>query len=168
MLEISGGEEISCGPHTVRGLPSRHGKVALGRIPLPGIISSVPQWPMRVTAFRHGQVFNWHLNLNGVRIVHIDSADFIDEELGVERADILCLCAAGRKYRPDYVATAIELLKPSIVIPCHWDIFTTPIAAPPLLIPGIHLDGMMNEIRECGSRAVLLPILGEYGYSKTS
>ena len=164
ILETSGRETIQCGPHSVVGLPSRHGKVALGRVPLPGYIHTPPKWPMRTWKFRHGLVLNWHIRMSGVNIVHVDSADFIEEELTGVSADILCLCAAGRQYRPDYVRTAIETLRPKIVIPCHWDLFTTPLEAPPQLIPGIDLPGMIDEIRQCGAQAIVLPFLGEFAF----
>jgi L-ascorbate metabolism protein UlaG (beta-lactamase superfamily) len=164
LREVRGRETLSCGPHSVTALPSRHGKVFLGRVLFPGAIPSVPEWPLRAWQFRHGQVFNWHLQLGAVGVVHIDSADFLEHELANVRADILCLCAAGRQYRPDYVRRAIELLRPKVVIPCHWDVFTTPIEAPAVLLPGIDLPGLVQEIAQLGARPVVLPFLGEFAY----
>ena len=162
---VSAHQPISCGPHIVRALPSVHGKVFMGRVLFPGHIKKVPQWPMRIWNFRHGEVLNWHLTMNGVSVVHIDSADFIEDHLKDAQADILCLCAAGRQYRPDYVKDAIQLVRPKIVIPCHWDVFTTPIEEPPRLLPGIDLDGMISEVRHHGCTPVVLPFLGEFAYS---
>ena len=42
-------------------------------------------------------------------VVHIDSADFIEQELQGRQADIVCLCAIGRKYRPNYVKDVVRL-----------------------------------------------------------
>ena len=73
-------------------------------------------WPARTWSFRHGQVFNWHLTTPTHRIVHVDSADIIEEELQGLRADIACLCAIGWTSRPHYVERVIELLKARQII----------------------------------------------------
>lgn len=163
LVETRGREPIRCGPATVRGLPSRHGRVYFGRVPLPGPISEPPPWPPRVWHLRHGLVLNWHVVIDGVRIVHIDSADFIEDELAGLEADVLCLCAIGRRYRPGYTATAVDLLGPKRVVPCHWDWFFRPFDAEPRLLPGVDLPGFLDEIRAAGSRPVVLPVGGWLG-----
>jgi L-ascorbate metabolism protein UlaG (beta-lactamase superfamily) len=59
-----GHEDIASGPWTLRGLPSRHGKV-FGRIPFPGDILSPPAWPPRMAELKHGFLWalrnGWHL-----------------------------------------------------------------------------------------------------------
>jgi L-ascorbate metabolism protein UlaG (beta-lactamase superfamily) len=160
LRETAGREALASGAFTVRGLPSRHGKAIFGRVPLPGDLTEPPPWPPRITDLRHGLVLNWHIEVGGFSIVHVDSADFIDEELAGLRADVLCLCAVGRHYRPDYVKTIVSALRPRWVVPCHWDTMLTPIEATPHLIPGVDLPGMFEEIRQAGSMALPMPILG--------
>jgi L-ascorbate metabolism protein UlaG (beta-lactamase superfamily) len=160
LCEVRGHERIASGPFVVRGLPSRHGKVFLGRVLFPGDIEAPPSWPPRIAELRHGLVLNWHLELAGLSLVHIDSADFVREELGRVRADVLCLCAAGRRYRPRYVEEAIELVRPRFVLPCHWDTMITPIEGPCRVLPGLDLPGMLREIRACGATPLMLPVLG--------
>ncbi len=155
-----GREDIASGPWSIRGLPSRHGKV-FGRIPFPGDISKPPAWPPRMTELKHGLVLNWVVDTGSLRIVHIDSADFINEELQGQQADIVCLCAIGRKYRPDYVKDVVALLKPRWIIPCHWDTMMTPLHAEPDLIPTVDLPGLLREIREAGCEPLLVPIMGK-------
>lgn len=165
LLETAGREEITSGHWTVRGLPSVHGKAVAGRIPLPGDITEPPPWPPRLRDLRHGLVLNWWLDTGALRIVHIDSADFINEELKGLSADVVCLCAIGRKYRPDYVRDVVELLRPRWIIPCHWDTMITPLEAEPDMIPGVDLPGFVQEIREAGAEPLLTPILGEQCFS---
>lgn len=161
LVETLGREDISSGPGIVRGLPSLHGRVYFGRIPLPGTIDTPPPWPPRIWHLRHGLVLNWLIDMGGVRVVHVDSADFIDQEIAaVGRADIACLCAIGRQYRPGFVRKAIELLRPRYVMACHWDMFLTPYDAPPRLLPGVDLPGFMNEVRAAGSTPLLVPFEG--------
>ncbi|MDP2229025.1 MAG: MBL fold metallo-hydrolase [Moraxellaceae bacterium] len=159
LLETEGREDIKSGDWTVRGLPSRHGKV-FGRIPFPGDIATPPPWPPRMRDLKHGLVLNWVVDTGGLRIVHIDSADFINAELASQRADVVCLCAIGRRFRPDYVKDVVRLLQPKWIIPCHWDTMMTPLHAEPDLIPTVDLPGFVREIREAGCEPLLMPLLG--------
>jgi L-ascorbate metabolism protein UlaG (beta-lactamase superfamily) len=160
MRATAGHEDIACGHWRVRGLPSRHGKV-FGRIPIPGDITEPPPWPARMRELRHGLVLNWLVDTGRLRIVHIDSADFINAELEDQRADIVCLCAIGRNHRPNYVADVVRLLRPRWIIPCHWDTMLTPIRAEPDLIPTVDLPGFMREITDAGAQPLLTPLLGQ-------
>lgn len=159
-----GGEDIESGPGLVRGLPSRHGRVYFNRVTLPGDIVAPPSWPPRLRELRHGLVLNWLVELGGLRLVHIDSADFLDEQLlPLGQVDVLCLCAIGRAYRPSYVEDALRLLRPRIVVACHWDLFATPFEQEPYLLPGVDLPGFLDEIRRAGSEPVVLPLGGTIG-----
>lgn len=158
-----GHEDIPSGPWTVRGLPSRHGKV-FGRIPFPGDILSPPAWPPRMADLKHGRVLNWVVQTGSLTIVHIDSADFINAELQGQQADIVCLCVIGRKYRPGYVKEVVDLLKPRWIIPCHWDTMMTPLHVTPDLIPTVDLPGFLQEIRDAGCEPLLMPIGGKLSF----
>lgn len=161
LLETLGNEDIPSGSWTVRGLPSRHGKAVAGRVPLPGDIPVPPPWPARLAQLRHGLVLNWWVDTGALRVVHIDSADFINEELDGLEADVVCLCAIGRKYRPNYARDVISRLRPRWVIPCHWDTMITPVEHEPDMIPGVDLPGFLEEIRAEGAEPLLTPMLGE-------
>lgn len=162
LVETRGDEDIVSGPATVRGLPSKHGRVYFNRVTLPGVIASPPPWPPRFRDLRHGLVLNWSVSIGGLRIVHIDSADFIDEALHGVGCDVLCLCAIGRAYRPNYVETAVRILQPRWVIACHWDWFFTPFRQEPRLLPGVDLPGFMTEIEAAGATPVVLPFDGVF------
>jgi len=166
LVETAGHEDITCGAWTVRGLPSRHGKV-FGRIPIPGDILEPPPWPPRMRDLRHGLVLNWLVDTGGLRVMHVDSADYIPAELAGLKVDVLCLCAIGRQYRPNYTAEIIGLLKPRWVVPCHWDTMMTPLHAEPDLIPTVDLPGFLDEIRAAGAEPLLTPILGRLSFSGT-
>lgn len=161
LVSTNGNEVIESGPSLIKGLPSRHGKI-LGRIPLPGVIASPPSWPPKLKELRHGQVLNWYIEIAGLKIVHIDSADFIDEELADHSADIVCLCAVGRQYRPNYVKTVVEKLQPKYIIPCHWDWLFTPYYGKTKHHPKIDLAGFTEEITAYGCTPVVLPFDGEF------
>lgn len=160
--ETSGCEDIGCGHGMVRGIPSRHGRVYFNRVTLPGNIQNPLSWPPRVWHLRHGLVLNWFVELAGVRIMHIDSADFIPENGEGLHVDVLCLCAIGRKYRPNFVSEAIATFKPKWVVPCHWDWFFTPWGGPQHMLPGVDLPGMIDEIQTAGAEPAVLPIDGKW------
>lgn len=160
LLETQGRTDIASGDWTLRGLPSRHGKV-MGRVPVPGDMTAPPPWPARFNELKHGLVFNWLVDTGGLRIVHIDSAEFINAELSGLQADVVCLCAVGRRFRPDYVKDVVRLLSPKWIVPCHWDTMMTPIDAPADLIPTVNLPGFIQEIRDAGVEPLLMPLLGK-------
>jgi len=155
LIETEGRELIDIGGAKVTGLPSRHGRVYFNRVTLPGDIPEPPPWPARFWHLRHGLVLNWHVELNERRIVHIDSADFIEEELDGQHADVLCLCAIGRRYRPHYVERAVKLTKARLVVACHWDWLFTPFDATPRELPGVELENFVREIEATGAQAVV-------------
>ncbi|RZF49599.1 MBL fold metallo-hydrolase [Acinetobacter halotolerans] len=161
MLETKGREIIECGKWQVVGLPSIHGKALFGRVPLPGDMTTPPPYPPKFHQLKHGQVFNWWINTGQLSVVHIDSADFIEQELQGRQADIVCLCAIGRKYRPNYVRDVVQLLKPKYIIPCHWDSMVTPIDETPQLLPEVNIPEFIEEIKDCGVIPLFMPILGE-------
>ena len=157
-----GHEEIACGPDcSAMGVPSAHGRVYFNRVTLPGSIPEPPKWPPRLWDLRHGQVLNWLLRLGELTIVHIDSAEFINEELQGMQADVVCLCAIGRAWRPNYVADIVRLLKPRLIIPCHWDQFWVPYHGQHRMLPGVDLPGFVREIEAEGVEVGVLPIGGK-------
>jgi L-ascorbate metabolism protein UlaG (beta-lactamase superfamily) len=163
LVLTTGRERLRSGDAIVEGLPSRHGRVYFNRVTLPGDITEPPPWPPRFRDLRHGLVLNWYVELGGVRIVHVDSADFIDEELAGHACDVLCLCAIGRAYRRGYTQSIVRLLKPRWVVACHWDYFFTPYRGEQRCLPGVDLPGFCDEIRAAGAEPIVLPFDGELG-----
>lgn len=153
-VEVRAGDSVACGAARATAFESRHGRAFLGRVPFPGDIVAPPSWPPRASELRHGAVFHWLLETAGTRVLHVDTADFYEDHLA--RADVLLLCAVGRQYRRDYTRLLLERVRPELVIPCHWDDFSVPVEAPPRQLPGVDVEGFVEEIRACGARAVVL------------
>ncbi len=151
---------VPCGPCTATPIRSLHGKAVLGRVPLPGDIPVPPPWPPRVWELRHGDVYLWHLDLAGVSVLHVDSADFHADDLrafvGDRPVDVLCLCAVGREYRRDDTREIVGIARPRVVVPCHWDDFTLPWGTPARQLPGVDVASFQSEIRAAGSEPVVL------------
>ncbi len=163
IVEVSPGEEFALAHGRAMALPSRHGKVYMGRVTLPGHIRSQPSWPPRLRELRHGQVLTWWVEWGGLKLVHVDSADYDTALLAPLEADVLCLCAIGRKYRPGYTREIIRALKPRVVVPCHWDNFFLPLDHPTRQLPACDVEGFVREIRAEGAEVALLPVCGSLG-----
>lgn len=164
LRETAGREDIQSGPFSVRGLPSAHGKVLFGRVPFPGDMKSPPPWPPRMRELKHGLVLNWLVKKGNFSLVHVDSAEFFARELQGHRADVICLCAAGWRTRPDYVAEIARVLKPRIIMACHWDTMITPHTEPMCMIPNVDLKALLDEIRAANVTPLLLPMLGRWQF----
>ncbi len=167
LRETAGGETIACGDHaSVRGIVSAHGRI-YGIVPLQGTIDTPPSWPPRNRELRHGIVFNWLVEhappgQEPLRILHVDSAEFFADRVRGTKADVLCLCAIGRNYRPRYLQELIELTEPRWIVPCHWDWLFDPFDAAPRQLPGVDLEGFVSEIERAGVSPIVLGFDGVF------
>jgi L-ascorbate metabolism protein UlaG (beta-lactamase superfamily) len=153
VLVPPGGARISVGDVGIRFVPSKHGRIAFGRVPFPGDVRSAPRLPARAWEYKMGGAFGIVLDAAGVRIYHNGSADLVDSELDGERADVLLVGLAGRKSTPNYLSRLITALSPSVVAPTHHDAFFAPLDAGLHLLPGIDLEGFASEVRQHAPRA---------------
>jgi L-ascorbate metabolism protein UlaG (beta-lactamase superfamily) len=140
------GAVVRFGDIEARFVPSRHGKIALGRVPFPGEVKGTPRTPARVWHYRMGGAFGLLLRAPGVTVYHNGSADLIDAELDGERADVLLACLAGRKGTENNVARLVSALGPRLVVPTHHDAFFAPLERGLHLLPGIDLEGFVSEV----------------------
>ncbi len=137
---------------SVRFVPSLHGRIALGRVPFPGEVSSPPRLPARAWQYKMGGAFGIIIDAAGVRIYHNGSADLIDAEIAGERVDVLIAGLAGRQATRDYLKRLLAL-EPDLVIPTHHDAFFAPLESGLRLLPGIDIDGFVSEVRAHAPRA---------------
>lgn len=150
------GAVVRFGDLEVRFVPSRHGKILLGRVPLPGEVRGVPKTPARAWEYRMGGAFGILIKAPGVSVYHNGSADLIDAELEGERADVLLAGLAGRRSTANYVARLISALGPSLVVPTHHDAFFAPLERGLFLLPGIDLDGFVSDVRLSAPEATII------------
>jgi L-ascorbate metabolism protein UlaG (beta-lactamase superfamily) len=157
------GRTVTIGDLTVRFVPSRHGRIFLGRVPFPGEALDVGHLPVRAPAYRMGGAFGIHLtSADGARVYHNGSADLVDAELAPLRADVVLVGLAGRQATRDYVARLTGLLAPRVIVPTHHDAFFAPLDRGVHLLPGIDLDGFVSEARSLAKNArVITPDYGE-------
>ncbi len=145
---------------SVTMIPSRHGRNILGDAILPGEIDAENKPPLKVLGYRMGEIFDVMLELDGKRFLHIGSADVDDTELNGLCCDILFICVPGWRRVLDYHSRIINSVKPSIVVPFHFDNFFVSFkdhSSPPRL-PFLGMKKFCNEIRRHAPAAdIIIP-----------
>ncbi len=147
------GAIVRFGDVEVRFVPSKHGRIALGRVPFPGEVHAPPRLPARAWHYKMGGAFGIVMNAAGVRVYHNGSADLVDAELEGERADVLLVGLAGRQATRDYLKRLVGALSPDVIVPTHHDAFFAPLEAGFHTIPGMDIDGFVSEARSLAPRA---------------
>jgi L-ascorbate metabolism protein UlaG (beta-lactamase superfamily) len=148
-----GGERVELpGGDVVTLIRSRHGRVALGRVPFPGEIRPGGRPPLRAGAYGHGTVFLPRLEIGGRVILVAGSADFIESEVEGVRCDVLFLCVPGWRRVPAYTDRLPALVRPRMIVPFHHDDFTRPLN-PDMTAPSLPLQGLTGFVERLSRRA---------------
>lgn len=152
------GAVLRVGDIDIRFVPSLHGRIAAGRVPLPGEVHSPPKLPARVFHYRMGGAFGIHLTTPWGRVYHNGSADLVDAELQGLGAEVMLVGLAGRQATPFYLPRMLGILKPRFVIPTHHDAFFAPLDEGVKLLPSIDLPGFLKQVAAIDHRVdVRLP-----------
>lgn len=131
-------------------IPSMHGPVMFGRIPFPGDIDPATQPPLKASQYRCGAVFIPKLEIGGKIFMHVASPNFIESELHGHHCDVLFICVPGWKKVPGHCTRLLEITRPSIVVPFHFDDFTVPIHTQrkPRTLPTLDMKGFLRRIKQ--------------------
>jgi L-ascorbate metabolism protein UlaG (beta-lactamase superfamily) len=156
------GDRLREGPFEVRFVESRHARVLFGRVPMPGEVAEPPKAPIHVRSFKVGGVRD-HLithEPSGLRVYITSSASVHRpalEALRGEGVEIDALLAPTPGRDEAYARTLVELLRPRLVIPHHYDDFFRAIEAPRAGAPSHPADlaAFGAEIREAAARCGL-------------
>jgi L-ascorbate metabolism protein UlaG (beta-lactamase superfamily) len=138
------------GNAAVTMIPSTHGLVAFGRIPYPGSIDPSGRFPLTAREYRHGEVYMPKLEVGGTIFMHAGSANLIESALNGHHCDVLFMCVPGWKKVPAYTTHLLEIVKPRMIIPFHFDDFTTPVRPhlKPRILPLTDLTGFVRRIKQ--------------------
>ena len=133
---VRDGERIAFGRFRVTMILSRHFPhgVAMGEIRSP----LTP--PARATAYLDGGAYSVLIEHEGKSILIQGSAGYVQGRLVGRHADVVFLGIAGLSrmdegYRAAYWREVVEAVKPSRVVPIHWDDFTRPLHEPLVAFP---------------------------------
>lgn len=135
------------GPFTLRFVPSVHSKLVAGlAVPSSGELTCDHMDGLHGNAYRCGQVWGIHIEVDGTTIYHQGSADFVEDELRRGPVDIFLAGIAGRAWSPGYFAKILPRLQPAVVIPGHYDDFFRPLDAEMGFSFNVNLAGFLDEI----------------------
>ena len=160
LLDINGihGRVTVCenqGPHELGGntrvwmLPSRHGRVLFGRVPYPGEIMPPARLPLKARDYRLGSVYTPLMEMGGITIMHVGSANFNADAVSGYRCDVIFLCVPGWRAVPGYPEQLLEIVQPKVVIPFHFDDFSLVLstAGRNSRLPFLDMKGFLNRIK---------------------
>lgn len=119
------GDRIQAGPFDIRLYPGKH-------VPLPGIyygpVADVLQPPLRALDYRMDRCDSCSLNIDGRKWLVWHSV----ETEGAPEADILVVGPEGGQ---SYFRELCARVRPSLLIPIHWDNFFSPLSRPMRVLP---------------------------------
>lgn len=107
------------------------------------------------SAYKCGQVWGIHIQVAGISIYHLGSADLDDEELGSLPVDIFLAGVAGRNLTPDYWERVLPRLDPAVVVPTHYYNFFTPLGEELDLATRVEIDSVPEEVARVSGDATV-------------
>lgn len=150
------GRDVEIADVRARFVPSLHGRIAFGRVPLPGHAEAHPRVPAPFWRYRMGGAFGILLEVGGRTLYHNGSADLIDANVEGARADVLLVGLAGRRATRDYLKRLVAALSPGLLVPTHHDAVFGPLEDGERLLPGIDLPGFVREAAGCAPAAAII------------
>ena len=138
-------KEYVIGEGRIQVLPSIHSVAHWYNNDLGQTIDAPLTMPARKKAFKEGGSFDFLISHQGKRYLLRPSYNFIPGQLDDVQADVLFLGIGGLgKDSPDrremFFAQTLDKVRPSLVIPIHWDHFFLPLYGP---VKG--LEGFMDH-----------------------
>ncbi len=149
------GLPLSFGRFTVTMVESRHLPHGMAE----GTIDEPMVPPAPALDYKQGKTYIVHLSHPDGQITIAGSAGYIKGALKPFRSDVVLLGVGGLgnmtpEYRETYYQEVIDRLKPSRVLPIHYDDFTRPLSEPLALFPRVmdDFDQTMAELAERSTR----------------
>jgi len=143
------------GEAAVTMIPSIHSQVLFGRVPHPGEINPTRRPPLRSSEYKHGTVFMAKLELDGKIFMHTGSTNFVESEVEGHSCDVLFMAVPGWKNVPEYTTRFLQIVKPNVIVPFHYDNFFGPV--PPNMkvstLPLTDVRGFLKRISKSAPNA---------------
>jgi L-ascorbate metabolism protein UlaG (beta-lactamase superfamily) len=140
-VQADPGDTLREGPFSVRVIESRHARVMLGRVPLEGELTEVPEAPLHALSFPLGdaRLYLVRHEPSGVQILLASSASAYApalEALEAEALHVDLALLASQGWDAGYVEGVISTFRPRLVVPHHYESFFEPISSPDAATPG--------------------------------
>lgn len=140
LVLFRGGETFRIGGFSVRIIPSLHSKPTVFNNDLGETIDRPLVQPARLRVYKEGGSFDFLVEAEGKRYVIRPSFSQIPGQYKGCRADVLFLGTAGlgkagKEEERTFYKETLDRIRPSLVIPLHWDNFFLPLTRPARLLP---------------------------------
>jgi len=132
-------QDILLGKFTVQVIPSKHSAGTAQKDD--GVIIDRPlSQPAKIKAYTEGGSFDFYIKHNGKAIYVKPSPNYIEGALDTIKAEVVFLGTATVAGRPaswpeKYYEQTIGKLKPSLLVPLHWDDFFEPLSSNLEMLP---------------------------------
>lgn len=135
LVAFRGGEVFSVEKYRVKVIPSLHSKPNLLNNDLGMTIDAPLKQPARLRSYHEGGSYDFLVEAQDRRWLIRPSFNCIEGQLDGVRADVLFLGVAGlakadARTEARFFAETVEKVRPSLVIPLHWDNFFRPLDRP--------------------------------------
>jgi L-ascorbate metabolism protein UlaG (beta-lactamase superfamily) len=149
---------FSRGPFSVVPVASLHSLIGIPNAPIPANI----KLPLPAKAYEEGDTLAYLVNVNGLSILFVDTANFIESALAGVHPDVLVAATGLREKIPDYTCRLLRTLGyPKRVLPNHFDAHWEPIPAPTTPIADEQLAEIAkfeSEVTQCSpATRVIVP-----------
>lgn len=115
---------FSRGPFTIAPFPSLHSLIGIPNEPIPADI----KLPLSAKAYGEGDTLAYLVAVQGLSLLFLDTANFIESALAGVRPDVLIAAIGLREKVPDYTCRLLRTLGyPKRVLPSHFDAHWEPI-----------------------------------------
>lgn len=153
LRQVDPGHALELGPFSIRVVESRHARVILGRVPLPGEVTEPQQGPLHALSFPLGDARGYLVEHapSGLRLYFLSSAGVHEPALEALRdeppVDVLFAASQGRDEH--YARALVGALRPHLVVPHHFDSFFRALDHPQAAAPSDpeDLDAFEAELR---------------------
>lgn len=147
--EVRGGDIFDIGPFKVEVISSIHSKLLLGSIPFAGEIIPNCELPCCPQSYKCGDVYAYRISYNDFSILHLGSADLIDDVLNKYPSQMLLVCLAGRYSTEKFTQRLISSVRPNVVVPMHFDNFFISLQSSwQNYFPFANITGFIDECRQ--------------------
>lgn len=162
-----GEDRFEIGAFRIRVLTSVHSEAKWYNNDLGKTIDQPLVQPARKKDFKEGGSFDFLIENGGKSYLIRPSYNYLEGELNDVHADVLFLGIAGISGSPDekkecFFQETIEKVKPSLVIPIHWDNFFSPLDKPVRdnYVPSERQRKMLYELTEyCSAHEISCTVL---------
>lgn len=154
--------EYDVGPFRLRFFRSRHSKLLFGRAVLADgdLGETIPQ---NALAYRSGTVLAVEIEVAGLTLFHLGSAEIDDASIPSRAVDLLLFCAEGWTLGDRVPERVLHRLSPKAILLSHWDNFFMPFDRGPKPLPGLALARLVERFTRLRRDLLLgtLPFFGD-------